>query len=83
LIIFPHPRGGGGIIEEYTPLAFSRVQNETGKLNNRLDIRSCIFFLGAAVGNIVALPVTGLLCRYGFDGGWPTVFYFFGKRKFA
>jgi hypothetical protein len=40
-------------------------------------------FPGAAVGNIVALPVTGLLCRYGFDGGWPTVFYFFGKKKFA
>ncbi|XP_028414169.1 vesicular glutamate transporter 2-like [Dendronephthya gigantea] len=36
---------------------------------------------GAAVGNIVALPLTGLLCKYGFDGGWPTVFYFFGSMS--
>ena len=25
------------------------------------------------------MPLSGLLCEYGFDGGWPTVFYFFGS----
>lgn len=33
---------------------------------------------GSPVGNIIAIPVTGLLAKYGFDGGWPSVFYFFG-----
>ena len=31
------------------------------------------------MGNIIAIPVTGLLSKYGFDGGWPSVFYFFGE----
>ncbi|CAF0884850.1 unnamed protein product, partial [Brachionus calyciflorus] len=33
---------------------------------------------GAWVGNIVALPVGGVLCVYGFGGGWPSIFYLFG-----
>ncbi len=33
---------------------------------------------GAWVGNIIALPLGGFLCVYGFDGGWPTIFYIFG-----
>lgn len=33
---------------------------------------------GAWFGNIVALPLGGLLCVYGFDGGWPSIFYVFG-----
>ena len=34
---------------------------------------------GAWVGNIIALPLGGFLCVYGFDGGWPTIFYIFGN----
>ncbi len=34
---------------------------------------------GAWVGNIVALPLAGYLCVNGFDGGWPSIFYIFGK----
>ena len=34
---------------------------------------------GAWVGNIVALPFAGYLCTYGFDGGWPSIFYIFGN----
>ena len=31
------------------------------------------------MGNILAIPITGMLAKYGFDGGWPSVFYCFGK----
>ncbi|XP_065071418.1 uncharacterized transporter slc-17.2-like [Rhopilema esculentum] len=33
---------------------------------------------GCPVGNILAIPITGMLAKYGFDGGWPSVFYCFG-----
>jgi ACS family sodium-dependent inorganic phosphate cotransporter-like MFS transporter 5 len=35
-------------------------------------------FTGAQFGTVITLPLSGLLCQYGFDGGWPTVFYVFG-----
>ena len=31
------------------------------------------------MGSIVTMPISGLLTRYDFDGGWPAVFYSFGK----
>ena len=37
------------------------------------------FTSGCPVGNILAIPITGMLAKYGFDGGWPSVFYCFGK----
>ncbi|XP_031560826.1 uncharacterized transporter slc-17.2-like isoform X2 [Actinia tenebrosa] len=33
---------------------------------------------GCHVGTIITMPLTGLLTRYGFDGGWASVFYCFG-----
>jgi hypothetical protein len=35
-------------------------------------------FTGAQFGTVITLPLSGLLCQHGFDGGWPTVFYVFG-----
>ncbi|XP_046439306.1 putative inorganic phosphate cotransporter isoform X1 [Daphnia pulex] len=35
-------------------------------------------FTGAQFGTVITLPLSGILCEHGFDGGWPTVFYVFG-----
>ena len=55
------------------------------KMDYTVGTKSYIFFpyRFSQLEIFFALPVTGLLCKYGFDGGWPTVFYFFGKRNFA
>ncbi|ESO94212.1 hypothetical protein LOTGIDRAFT_161420 [Lottia gigantea] len=37
-----------------------------------------IAYAGNALGNAVVLPLGGILSRYGFDGGWPSVFYVIG-----
>lgn len=34
---------------------------------------------GAMFGSVITLPLTGLFCEYGPDGGWPAPFYFFGS----
>ncbi|XP_052253573.1 uncharacterized transporter slc-17.2-like isoform X2 [Dreissena polymorpha] len=35
-------------------------------------------FGGSQLGNALTFPLAGLLCAYGFDGGWPSVFYITG-----
>jgi Na+/melibiose symporter-like transporter len=37
-----------------------------------------ITFAGAQVGNVLVMPLSGLLCRYGWDGGWPSIYYLLG-----
>lgn len=37
-----------------------------------------IHFTGAQFGTIISMPLSGLLSAYGFDGGWPSIFYVFG-----
>lgn len=37
-----------------------------------------ITYAGSMMGNVIALPVSGVLCQYGFDEGWASVFYVFG-----
>ena len=34
---------------------------------------------GPSIGTIISFPLSAVLCQYGFDGGWPSVFYIFGK----
>jgi len=36
-------------------------------------------FAGSMMGNVIALPLCGILCKYGFDGGWASIFYVIGE----
>jgi len=33
---------------------------------------------GLSAGMLCSYPISGVLCQYGFAGGWPSVFYVFG-----
>lgn len=32
------------------------------------------------MGTILSMPLSGIMSKYGFDGGWASVFYCFGER---
>ena len=36
-------------------------------------------FKGTTIGNILTLSLSGFMCESGVDGGWPLLFYVFGK----
>ncbi|ESO11491.1 hypothetical protein HELRODRAFT_71683, partial [Helobdella robusta] len=38
-------------------------------------------YAGAMMGNVIALPVSGLLCQHGFSQGWDSIFYIIGMSS--
>lgn len=38
---------------------------------------------GPYFGNVVSFPLSAVLATYGFNGGWPSVFYVFGEHSSA
>ncbi len=42
-----------------------------------------IIFPGAYLGTVFSLPLSGYLCSSTFLGGWPSVFYIFGKHMLS
>ena len=59
----------------------SLVDVEVKESPGTISLKFTLIFYhkGCPVGNILAIPITGMLAKYGFDGGWPSVFYCFGK----
>ncbi|XP_064653170.1 sialin-like [Lineus longissimus] len=61
-------------------LTFPSIHSMMGKWVPPLE-RSRLVSLaysGMQIGVVVSQPISGLLCQYGFAGGWPSVFYVFG-----
>ena len=42
-----------------------------------------ITYSGQFFGNVIAFPLSGVLCQCGFAGGWPSVFYLFGEQRYT
>uniref|UniRef100_T1ISU2 C2H2-type domain-containing protein n=1 Tax=Strigamia maritima TaxID=126957 RepID=T1ISU2_STRMM len=60
--------------------AFPAVHSLIGKWapSNERGLLLNLAYSGIYVGTIITFPASGLLCKHGFAGGWPSVFYVSG-----
>ena len=66
-----------GIFEGVTWPAIATMQSKWIPKSERVFLISWPM-VGAVAGNVVWMPLTGLLCDYGPFGGWPSSFYLVG-----
>ncbi|XP_064642152.1 sialin-like [Lineus longissimus] len=75
LVIFMRVLSGLG-----TGVVFPAMHSLWAKWAPPLERTKLISFTyaGTMLGNILAFFLSGVLCAYGFDNGWPSIFYLFG-----
>ena len=66
-----------GVFEGVTWPAIATMQSKWIPKSERVFLIS-LPSVGAVAGNVVWMPLTGLLCDYGPFGGWPSSFYLVG-----
>lgn len=61
-------------------VSFPAIHNLVGSWAppNELGLLMALSYSGMYVGTLVNFPLGGLLCNYGFAGGWPSIFYVTG-----
>ena len=64
---------GEGVL---TPALFALIARWSA--NRYRSVVVGVIFDGFGVGTLVGMFLAGVLCDYGFAGGWPSVFYVFG-----
>lgn len=64
-----------------TGMTFPAMHTMWGKWAPPLERTKLMTFTyaGAQVGIVLTFPISGLLCKYGFAGGWPSIFYVTGS----
>ena len=66
-------------------MTFPSINTLLGKWAPPLERSRMVTITGSGLffGNVIAFPLSGVLCQCGFAGGWPSVFYLFGEHTYT